>query len=799
MLDQVAPDDPRLAAIAPELDQLRERGIAGMSLKDLRAIPLEGGPGEAESAAKVAAFAKDETFLREGMLPSNNDRGRGGLPILSLFPDEPPSLGNGRHRVTAGRQAGLEEIAMNVKKYDAEGNTIWDYVGPVRIKAAPVADGAVRQGEREAVEAGVERALRNASKADAEDIVSSATHGAVPVKETDSFGRQRRLYINRQAIQEVAAREMGQDLTKLVKDVDQVTRADKLASIATHVSDNLGAQRAVAGVIAEDAAKFAGELRAEARAYAAASGKEGLQYAIPGQKSLTIALMDNAKQVQQAKTGKALFEALDGFKRTAQEYKLNLEQGALNSANPIHHQQLIPRIDTFAQKIRTALEDSGTWGQAGDMQRAYNAVIADQLIPSWKIFENKTLERTSKNYEGMWNVEGWESKIGRLLKDADPGARRHVGNVLDAMDQLASVRRQFGDAKTAARIEDGTAKIRRTIGLADEVSDATERMKALGELVGGVPYGGALAGGLAGGFPGAAIGAALPGAVRGFVLGDLVSAYQRLSGATDQALARGVDDWIRSSRLKSAGVRMPKVLQLSDEARQLRDVAARRGISQGMALFQGDDGSPAAAFERVRDAILDQDKFFEMLGTDYDALAREDPDTFMMLSGRASIARQFLIDRMPPNVAVSMAKPDGYPPSRESIEDWAEYVNAVRFPTRVIRDIGAISQPEVEALKTVYPRLYERAQQRVIEAIGKAEATGTPLGDSFLVRAGLLFPDVDGIGSPIFSREYGNAVRQYNMDQQQQHMKRGGGELRPPKPAPLAATISGGATFGQMG
>ena len=367
------------------------------------------------------------------------------------------------------------------------------------------------------------------------------------------------------------------------------------------------------------------------------------------------------------------------------------------------------------------------------------------------------------------------------------------------MDQLASVRRQFGDAKTAARIEDGVAKVRRTIGLADEVADATERMTALGELAGGVPYGGAIAGGLAGGFPGAAIGAALPGAVRGFVLGDLVTAYQRLSGATDAALGRGVDDWIRSSRLRGAGLKVPKVLQLSDDAKQLRDVAARRGVSQGMALFMGEDESPGVAFERVRDALLDQDGFLEHLGGDYDSLAREDPTTMMMLSGRAGVARQFLIDRMPPNIAVSMANPQGFSPNREAIEDWAEYVNAVRHPKRIIANLSALTQRQVETLRTVYPRLHEQAQQKVIEGIGKAQAAGEKLDDTFLVRAALLFPDLDGMGSPVFSREYGNAVRQFNMDQQQALQSRGGGDLKTPKPAPLQTTIQSGATFGTVG
>lgn len=655
--------------------------------------------------------------------------------------------------------------------------------------------GAVREGEREAVEGGVERALNNASRAEADDIVESAI-GKAPEAEADSFGRQRRLYINREAIREVAAGEMQRDLTDLVSDVGQVARADKLSTISREVSENVTAQRAVARGVAQDAAKFAGELRAEARAYAQASGKKkGLQYATPGAKGWNMALLDHAKEIEQAKSGRSMFEALNKFKQVADDYKVSLEKGALNSDNPIHHQALIPKIDSFAGRIRSALEDSNTWGKAGEMQRAYNAVLSDKLIPHMRVFEDAVLKRTHQGYDGLWKLEGWENKIGALLKGNDAGNRRHVAAVLDGMDELAGVRRQFGDAKMADRIEAKVAKVRRTIGLADEVADAEERMHALGQIIGGGPMGGFLAGGLAGGLPGAAIGAVLPGAVRGLVMGDLIQSFQKLSGATDNALRRGVDDWIRSSRLRGTGVKLPKLPALSPEAKQLRDVAARRGVSQGMALFMGEDESPSAAFDRLKEKLLDEEGFFQTVADEYGTLQSESPETFMMIAARADMSRRYLIERMPPNVAVSAANPNGYPPAREAIEDWAVYVNAVRHPMRAAQNIAGMRVQEVEALRTTSPRLHEMLQQYVIEGIARAKENGTQLDDSTLARIGILFPDVDGFASPVFSRELGQVVRDYNLAQ------RMGGKspspINPKDPNPATATVQGGPTFGQ--
>lgn len=699
-----------------------------------------------------------------------------------------------------GRGSGsLDDVA---KAAEFRSTSMSDLDAPVKMEAA-----AIRQGKQEAVDAGVERAVSNASKGEADDILERAIGGA-PEAEAAGFGRQRRLYINREAILDAAEREMAGDLGGLADDIGKATRGDKVQTVSKRVSSNHEAQRAVSNQVAEDAAAFAGQLRAEARAYAAEIGQPGLHYPVPGQKDLTLALMDNAKAVQAASTGKGMFEALDNFKRTAQELKLSLEKGSLNSENPIHYNRLIPKLETFEKSIRSKLEDANTWGRAGEMQRSYNAVISDKLMPSMKTFEESVLQKTSRGYDGNWRTEGWEKKIRSLLKGDDPGKLRHVNAILDGMDELASVRRQFGDAATAGQIEARTGKVRRTMGLASEVADASERMQALGSIVGGLPMGGAIAGGLAGGLPGAAIGAALPNAVRGFVMGDLITAFQKLSGATEAAAQRGVDDWIRSSRIRGGGkIDVSAALQrindrlptLSPESKQLAAVAARRGVSHSMALFMGDDESPGAAFERWRGALLDQETFLTELGEDYGALQNEAPEVFMALGARADTSRRYLLQRMPPNVAVSMARPEGYPPSRDAIEDWSVYVNAVRFPEKVVRNVGGAQMQEIEALRTTAPRMHETLQRVTLETLARANETGEELDDTFLARIPILFPDLDGAGSPIFSRELGTYVRDYKLAQQNGAGSKGRSNPRPAQPNPMQATIQNGATFGTMG
>jgi hypothetical protein len=261
-----------------------------------------------------------------------------------------------------------------------------------------------------------------------------------------------------------------------------------------------------------------------------------------------------------------------------------------------------------------------------------------------------------------------------------------------------------------------------------------------------------------------------------------------------------VDDWIASSHVRGQGrealdalrARLP---QLTPAAKQVRDLAARQGISQTMALFQGDDDNPQSAFEKLRDNLLNEEGFFNGIAEEYGTLQEEAPEVFMALAARADGDRRFLLQRMPPNVAVSMANPEGYPPAREAIEDWAMYVNAVRHPVELARNPGGLSVQEVETLRERRPRLHELMQQRVIEGIARARELGRPLDDAAMARVAILFPDLDGVASPVFSKEFGNVVRDYMAMQKKQP---GGttAPMKPKRPASLDATMEGGATFG---
>jgi len=713
------------------------------------ALGARGATRAARAETRAAAEVAGEKELTEIAQGAEARAAAGAEPVpTSAAPAPPVGASPLEEGIPAGSAAAGAPEAIPGAAAGIPGEVPTGAVSSVAERAAQ------RQATEAAAEGGLERALRNASRSEADDIVERAVRGeagdatgkaaksleragadvaeeAAGAEERSLF-RDRRLYANRDAIYETATREMQEDVTSAMRDLRAITD-DKAALAAKSVSDNVAAQRAAARSVAEDAAKWSGALRVGAKISGAEAGKKGLQFAIPAQKTLATALLDHAKELGKATNGAEMFSALNRLKQVADDFKLSLEKGAANSTNPLHHEQLIPQVAEFANKIRAQLEDANVWGKAGEIQAAYNGTFTDKFLPSFKQFEEAVLQRTHKGYDGMWATEGWENKIKALLQNTDPGARRHVGQMLDGMREFAETRLKYGgDKQSAERVMNRVDKIRRTMGLADEVGDATTRMGAAGKVASIFPVVGP--------------------AARSYLTGDLGMAFRRLTQSTEAITSRSVDDWIRSSKVRG-GSRAPTrrfLPRMNAEQKALYDLAKRRGMTQTLARFTGEDESPYQAFERRRAALMDEDGFFNRTAGDFGQLTELSPEAGMMLAGKAAEARKFLVDRMPANVAVSLARPGGYPPSMEAIEDWAVYVNAVEDPVGVVKNLPAMRIQEAETLQTLFPRLWEGTQQTVLEKIGSAQANGDPLDDTMLMRMDLLF-NFDGAGSSAFS------------------------------------------------
>jgi hypothetical protein len=322
------------------------------------------------------------------------------------------------------------------------------------------------------------------------------------------------------------------------------------------------------------------------------------------------------------------------------------------------------------------------------------------------------------------------------------------------------------------------------MGLTEEVAAASEKMGQLGTLLGGVALFGKMA--------------------REWVTGDMQSAFRRLTMSTDRLVEGGVGDWIATSQRRAEGgsllgrlAKAPlRIVTGHPDDSLVYQVAKRNGVSLQLASFMGDDPTPQAAFEAKRAALQSDETFFGAMSGEYQSLQSLAPETFIVLAGKAAQQRAFLLEKMPTNGAPSLGRPNGNPPSREAIEDWAVYWNAVKRPDQVIANIRSASAPQIETIERLFPRLYEKTLAKVIERVGAAEQSGMPLDDNLLMRMGILFP-LDGIMSPSFSHRAAILAQDYLAQQAQPQS--------PPLPAPGvsrsmgAAGASGAAGVAQTG
>ncbi len=663
-----------------------------------------------------------------------------------------------------------------------------------------VTPGAEKRATEAGADKGVARAEREALQSEAEDVVERVARGESPIREGGGWLRDARLARYQPEIIEVATKEARSDLNELNRLSQGIReRAVKQSDVAKNVSDNLAGQQAKAREIALRGSELAGSIRADAAALAGTLGKKRPQYFSGTARDLVTSLLERTKRIGEMTDGAAIFNELDDLKRVVDSHKVALEQGSRKSAkDPLLYQQLIPRVEAFANEIRAGLEDAGTFGRAGEMQRAYNKTYHDKWFPAKQVFEDSVFRATGRDYKAFSTLDAWESKITSLLQSPNTGERRHVVDMLDALKEMAQQRAQYGTASKAetGRIVELVDKIHRTFGLADETSAAVRRMQDVGTVATGVA--GAL-GGVFGGIPGLLLGGGLAKGTSEFTTGRFRNAFSNLRGATQDVVDRSVDDWIATSRARAgvAGVK-PRKLRLRPEDEALLATAKRRGATLGFSQFLGDDDNPQTAFARKRDSLMDDEKFMAAFSEEFGDMATDHPGAYMVLAGKAQQVREFLLQRIPPSIAISMRNPKGYPPTNESIEDWSVYYNAATNPRSVFQSLsrGDIRPQEVETLRTLYPERYEQLQGAVLRKISDAQQAGDDLDDQFLMRMNLLF-DLDGAGSPAFSQRAANVARAASEQQPQQ----GGGKPFAPKagsrvsPSNVALT---GPTYGSI-
>jgi hypothetical protein len=422
----------------------------------------------------------------------------------------------------------------------------------------------------------------------------------------------------------------------------------------------------------------------------------------------------------------------------------------------VFHDQLRKQVDETQHHLRDGLKDKSLFGAAAEIEDDINASWHDKILPGLGVTDQDLARRVGVDYRtGRIKFEFDPAKDRAFLKgDRVDRAitQRKLESVLDGLEELAAAHERHGtwSPDDIAEVRLRVARKRESLALADEIHVAKS---AEAELPKGAKGKGAEGVGselLEFGLE-KLVGTAIPFA------GQAIKWGKRLIGI-DQA-ARGAT---KQTARNLAGVGAGHAARGLSAAGAVGAVPAMTALAR----FTGDYAGPEESFEAKR-KLLDEeqvspDVLYEVLGQTLGDMPRVNPELFQAVAARTAGKVRYLRDNLPAGISATLMYPNGTPPSRSALREWATMWNTVMNPETVLEDItaGTATPLQMKTLRESDPDVYEQLRSDVIEQVGthfKDVPTSTK------VQLDLLF-QADGLAGPLFSstaaRYIGDAFKQ---------------------------------------
>jgi hypothetical protein len=424
----------------------------------------------------------------------------------------------------------------------------------------------------------------------------------------------------------------------------------------------------------------------------------------------------------------------------------------------VFHDQLRQVVDETQSHLRGGLKDKSLFGAAAEIEDDINASWHDKILPGLGVTDQDLARRVGVDYRtGRIKFEFDPAKDRAFLKgDRVDRAitQRKLESVLDGVEELAAAHERHGtwSLDEIAEVRNRVARKRESLSLADEIHVAKN---AEADLPKGAKAGAGERSGVGSellefGLE-KIVGTAIPFA------GQAIKFGKRLLGI-DQA-ARGAT---KQTARKLAGVGAGHAQRALGAAGAVGAVP----VMTALARFTGDYAGPEESFEAKRKLLDDEqvspDVLYEVLGQTMGDMPRVNPELFQAVAARTAGKIRYLRDNMPAGIQATLLYPNGTPPSRSALREYATMWNTVMDPETVLEDIeaGTATPLQMKTLRESDPDVYEQLRSDVIEQVGthfKDVPTSTK------VQLDLLF-QADGLAGPLFSstaaRYIGDAFKQ---------------------------------------
>jgi hypothetical protein len=496
-----------------------------------------------------------------------------------------------------------------------------------------------------------------------------------------------------------------------------------------------------------------------------------------------------------------------------------------DKGDEVLHGKLQKMSDDFATHLKNELTKQEHWGKAAEIEAGINAAWHDKWLKGRLIAQNDLARKAGREYRTGRELVEYDPAKYRTFMKGDRISRtvtqRHLDRVVDGWEDMAKVHELHGTASPAdiKLLRDTAKSARNKLALVDEIQDAvagrvTKKANPLVEMATDV------------------VTDLIPGGnmVRGLVkkglkteVGKQVTsaAYDRakslLGRRQTQAGSANVGGLAAASGAGVVGIGALAVAKKNqdletqaerivstDESGKLMTKQTGRtlaGVSSkyndraageeqpppptALSRFTEGYADPESSFEAKRKLLEDEQLsptvLYEVMAESFGDLPRISPGLFQQVASRTAQGIQYLRNNQPAGIKTSLLYPNGTPPSRSALRDWATMWNTFTDPESVLEDInnGTAVPLQMQTLRDVHPDIYDQLKADVIEQVGthfRSVPTSTKAQLDLLFQA-------DGLAGPMWSSAAADMIGQAMATE-----KQGSGKM--------AADTAGGDTIG---
>jgi hypothetical protein len=317
-------------------------------------------------------------------------------------------------------------------------------------------------------------------------------------------------------------------------------------------------------------------------------------------------------------------------------------------------------------------------------------------------------------------LEAWQAYSDALRRMPDP----KFAKMADRIDELSTAR--AAESWVGEGIRAAASKVAGGAGgaVAEELTETA--FKSGGALIGAA---------LTGGSPLGAIGGWLTGRALVKRYGERIAdatakkAAQVAAGESAAVGGKGLVEAADFIRQAAANERRLTARLLVDTRSAAKYVRLAESPLYPSDRFRGDHESLSQAFAASRATVEDFDRnpvaLLDLLGEQFGDVDEQSPRLFREMTAKALETQRFLRSKLPPRRGVSVARPEGSPPSPLEMRQYALFHTAALDPESVWADAraGRLRREQVETLKVLHTDEYQDMRNMVIAELGNGRST----------------------------------------------------------------------------